>query len=975
MMKTTCMLPPVARTLTSAAVMTGSVAAYVTPMVLTAQGRGVSADSGIMAYAPTDTLPTDTAVTIGTLPNGMRYYVRVNHKPEHRAELRLVVHAGSLMEDDDQRGLAHFVEHMAFRGTTHFQGIQIVEYLKSIGVAFGADLNAGTEFNNTTYILPIPTDTLAQLQKGLQIMEDWAHGVAFRPQDIEEERGIVLSERRTNLGAQKRIMDQELPVLFKGSRYAVRDPIGTEASVAHATRDQLVRFYRTWYRPDRMAVVAVGDFDKAQMIRLIREQFSQVPAPTTPNPAPTFPVPPQPGTLVSVVSDPEVPASIVVVGHKEAPYTQHTVADLRAQLVRGLFDDMLNQRFAEILNAPNAPFIQAQVGHIPIAPELGVAGFMAIVPKNGAAHGLEGVLTEADRVAQHGFTGSELEREKASYLSALANQYDNRNDQQSAALVGSYVDNFLQGDAIPSVETDVGVERHLLTTVTLADINHEAGFWNLPDNRLLVVIQPTAADIQAPDTTALLHLFQTVSSTGIAAYHDETSNEPLLPTPPTPGHIVAERHYPSTGITRWTLSNGAVVLLKPTPFKADEILFSASNPGGTSVLPDSVYPTAALMNEIATAGGVGRFSQPALDKRLSGKVVNVGAGVSGTDESLQGSSSRRDLETLLQLVYLRMTAPRYDSAAIAAFLQREAATLATQSADPGSVFGDTVEATLTQHSPRAPILTTSLLAQIHPQEAFATYRDRFVDASGFTFLFVGAIAPDSLRPLVERYLASLPARNRHEEIRDLPVFHAPPGIVHATVTAGTEPRTTTILHFSGPYEGNVHNAAEVQVLTGLLENRLNNLLRERLAGTYGVGVNEERAPRPINAYSITIQFDADPARRAELTRAVFAEIDSLQRIPPTADELHRVIAPLVRTRERDRQTNGYWLSALNLYQWGRSFDELLDDTQIASVTPARVQQAARRYLDVRHYAEFDLLPAHGTLAPAGGGAAPPSPTP
>ncbi|HXC25684.1 MAG TPA: insulinase family protein [Gemmatimonadaceae bacterium] len=921
------------------------------------------------SLASTDTLPPDTAVTIGTLPNGLRYYIRVNKKPEHRAELRLVVKAGSLMEDDDQRGLAHFVEHMSFRGTTHFQGTQIVEYLKSIGVGFGSDLNAETEFDHTTYILPIPTDTLAQVKEALQIMGDWAHGVAFRPQDMEEERNIILGERRRGLGAGMRVMQQVIPVLYKGSRYPDRLPIGTKESVEHATRDQIVRFYQKWYRPDRMAIIAVGDFNKHQMEQMIREQFSQIPTPTTPLADPVFPVPSQPGTLFSMVRDTELTNTDVMVIYKGAPYQRNTVAAERASLVRNMFDEMLNQRLQDILEVPNAPFMSAGIDHnlydmdpttvSMVGPELSVVN-------GGVTRGLDSVLIEVARVAQHGFTATEFDRQKASLLAQLDHLYQDRNDRFSDAYVDSYVANFLTGEAIPSIETEVAVDRQLIPTLTRDEINREAGFWKQTNNRVVIVTQPKQANAVAPDTMAMLSLLSTVATVPVAPYVDKTPSDALLEHAPVPGKVVSEKQYPKIGVTEWTLSNGAVVFLKPTTFKADEILFAGSSLGGQSLLPDTLFPTAGYISAIVSAGRFGRFSSSDLEKRLSGKVAQLSTSVDGTSEDVQGSAAPKDLETMLQLAYLQMTDPRYDSISVTAAAQQMRLALANISADPGTLFSDTVSATLSQYSKRVPLPDSALVSRVNLKQAFTLYKDRFADASGFVFSFAGAFTPEEIKPLVERYLASLPSLHRRDQVQDHPEFHEPQGVIHKTVIAGQEPTTTTVLHFGGPFDPTPQNGNDLQRMAELLQNRLNNSLRERLAGTYSVGVQAERSPAPISEYAITIEFEAEPSRREELVKAVFAEIDSLKQGQFTPAEVQKVIAPVLRQRESARQTNGYWLQVASFYQEGRDLNDLLDDTRLQATTPQHIQQAAQQYLNTNRYAEFDLLPAKTAAAGSSG---------
>jgi zinc protease len=920
-------------------------------------------------WAPNDTMPTDTTFTIGTLPNGLRYYIRHNAKPAHRAEFRLIVRVGSLMETPDQLGVAHFVEHMAFRGTAHFSGSALVDYLQSIGVKFGADLNAETSFDHTMYSLSIPTDTLAQLRTGVEIMEDWAHGVAFRQADIDDERGIILGERRSGLGAGRRIQDQQLPVLLKGSRYPDRLPIGTLGSVEHMTRTQLVQFYTTWYRPDRMAVVAVGDFDPAMMANLIRTAFDAIPTPATPRADPVFPIPPQPGTLVSVVRDPEVSATSINVVYKGPAYPRFTVAALHADVVRSVFDGMINQRFADMLRKPDVPFLSASVGHgILMTPAVSTVEIDASMPDSGVVSGLVAVLAEVARVDQHGFSAAELARALDDRRTAVDNADARRHDRQSGEFVASCVGNFLVGTRIVSEETAAAWDRHAMSTLTLAAVDSQASFWTGDSNRVVLVVQPQTSTVPPVDTARLLAVWPAVAArtqaaedtAGATVASPSLASPSVLDNPPTPGTIVAERQYPTIGVTRWTLSNGVQVLIKATTFEPDQVLMVASKTGGWSVLGDSVYPAVTLAQSVANVSSLGRFSQLELGRVLAGKAVQVSASVGTTAEYVSGSARVADLETMLQLAHLMLTDVRYDSASTRAMVQQARGELANRSLSPGAVFGDSISVTLSRHSPRAPIPSVALLDQIDPRQALSIYRDRFADANGFTFLFVGTIDTTALRPLVMRYLGSLPDLHRREAVVDRPVFHSPPGVVHRTVVAGEEAKTETVLRFTGPYTSTRQSSADLIVLTDVLQDRLRNRLREQLRGTYTVGVASDREPAPINEQAVLIQFTAEPAHRTELIRATFAVIDSLKRTGPTAAELKQVRAIRSRGAAQARETNGYWLGLLTLDALGRPLEDSIDDSELRAMTPTRVRAAAERYLDLRQYEEFDLVPVSGT---------------
>jgi len=904
-----------------------------------------------------DTIPNDPDVTVGVLPNGLRYYIRKNKHPEHRTELRLVVKAGSLMEDDDQRGLAHFVEHMAFRGTTHFKGTEIVEYLKSIGVGFGSDLNAMTEFSTTTYILPIPNDSAPFVKNGLQILEDWAHGVQFGAKDMEEERGIILSERRTRLGAETRLSDRQIPVLLKGSRYPDRIPIGTYESVHGATRDQIIRFYNKWYRPDRMAIIAVGDFNKYEMERMIRAQFSAIPRPAPPLPDPVYPIPQIPGTLFSFVRDPELTQTQVSIVYKENAFPRNTKGAERAGFVRSLYDMMLNDRLQDIVDAPEAPFLEAQVGHSGLLTnDIGTVHLEATVPEDGVAHGIDALMAEAARVAQHGFTQAELDRAKQRLLSSVDHAFQNRYDQNSEDLIAPMIGNFLEGFAMPSEDTRSDLAHELVPEITLDDVNRESAFVHQTSNRVLLVSQPEKDAKTIPDSASLVAALDAAVSRSVSAYVDNADTSALLRTLPTPGKIVSERRHLSLGITEWTLSNGITVYLKPTKFKTDDIRIAALSSGGTSLFADSAYPSALVLNEVASAGGLGTFSRSNLGKRLSGKEVELNATVGPLSEGIDAFTTWKDAETLFQLLSLSMTSPRFDSSAVMAMLRRAKISVANRSADPVEIFRDTVRNALFGRSVRMPEMSPALLSAVNARRAFELYKGRFTNAANFRFMIVGAFSVDSMRPLVERYLATLPASAHRDSARDFRELHLPRQPITKVVAAGREPKAVTVLQFASPFETSPERRTELAVTNAVLQNRLNNRLREQLAGTYSVGVQMNPGAKIAHECVTTIQFVTDPARQHELTMAALAEIDSLSRVGPSEDDLRRAVEPMVRARARGRRTNDYWLQVLPLSLDGEDLDQLVDDAPLRGVTALQVRDAMRRYLSRARMHEFDLVP-------------------
>ncbi len=902
-------------------------------------------------------LPRDSAVITDTLANGLRYYVRANRKPEHRAELRLVVNAGSVLEDEDQRGLAHFVEHMAFDGTEHFPKKELQNYIESVGMQFGADLNAETGFDETVYQLQLPTDTARILEQGFQILEDWAHGVVLDSMAIRNERGVVIEEWRLRQGAGSRILDKQLPVLFAGSRYADRLPIGQRSTLESFPSASLRRFYRDWYRPDLMAVVAVGDFDPRSVEKLIRAHFSAIARPTQERSRTVFPIPDNDTALVAVTTDKEATSSSVEIAWKQPLRDKRTIGAFRQEMVEHLYNSMLNQRFHELAQKPDAPFLGASSSQGLFIRSKEIYSLDASVKSGGIVRGLDALLTEAERVARHGFTATELERQKRDLLRSVEQAYAERDKTESGAYVGQYVNAYLYAEPVTSISTDFELYRKLLPGIQLDEVNRLATSWLTERNRVILASAPARDSASLPSRRTLLAAFDSVKRRPVVAYKDQVTAGPLIERAPAPGRIVSERVDSAVGVTTWILSNGARVLLKPTDFKADEVLLAGWSPGGTSLLPDREYMAARNGAVIVQQSGIGRFSRIELQKALAGQAVSILPYIASLEQGISGSASPRDLESLFELLYLDFTAPRTDSSAFAAYRGRVSAQLANRGASPEAAFADSLAVTLTQHSWRARPITPAVFEEVDLGKSLAFYRDRFSDASGFTFVIVGSVQPDTLRPLVERWVASLPSTHRRESWRDVGV-KPPPGVVTTVVKRGVEQKSQSVLIFHGPFEFSAPNRYLLASLVEVLQLRLQETLRESLGGTYDVevGGSGERDPRP--EYQISVQFGSSPARVDELVKAVMAQIDSLKRTGPTPRELSKVREQQIRSRETGLKENGFWLASIENYdRYGWKLSDILAlDERLKLLTSDRIRDAARRYLDDTSYVRGSLLP-------------------
>lgn len=914
--------------------------------------------AAILEATPDTPLPVDPAVRIGTLENGLRYYVRRNGWPEARAELRLVVNAGSILEDEDQRGLAHFVEHMAFNGTRSFPRQELTDYLERIGMRFGPDLNAYTSFDETVYMLTLPTDTAGVLETAFRILEDWAGGILFEADAIEQERGVISEEWRARRGAQARVLDQQLPVLLQGSRYAERLPIGNRETLESFPRDALVRFYREWYRPDLMAVVAVGDFDPDTVEALIRRHLGRLPGPPPEaRERPTYPVPPQPGTRVAITTDPELTASGVELYHVVPPTGLATVGEYRRVLVARLANRMLNARLTEIARKSDAPFLGAQSGYGALVRGADAYMLAAVVPDGGILRGMDALLTEAERVARHGFTETELARHAADLLRGYERAFAERERTPSSSFASEYVAHFLTGEATPGIAYEYELVRALLPTITVAEVDALAREWLSSPERIVLVTAPESAS-GLPTEAELLALFDAVAARDVAPYEDAVPDVPLLAEAPEPGPVVEEIRHEEVDVTEWRLANGVRVLVKPTDFREDEVLLRAYSPGGTSLADLEELTAARYAADVVAAGGVGAFSRTQLDRVLAGKAAGVTPHISEREEGFTGSASPRDLETLLELVYLYFTAPRRDEEAYAALLDRLRASLANRDASPSAHFSDTLQVVLSQGHPRARPPGLHLLDEMDLDRSLAFYRDRFADASDFTFVLVGAVELDALRPLVERYLGGLPSTGRDETWRDHGI-RPPAGVVEKVVRSGIEPRSQTQIVFNGPFTEAREDAYALGALADLLQIRLMEVLREDLGGTYGVATSASVTLLPEPRYSLALAFGAAPERLDELVGAVFEEIRRLATEGPSAVDVEKVREQHRRSRETSIRQNSFWAGQLVAYDRdGRPFADILTyDALVAELTAERLRDAARAWLDTGNYVRVSLYPA------------------
>lgn len=915
---------------------------------------------GVQAQKATDArLGIDPKVKIGKLPNGLTYYIRKNVEPKNRAELRLVVNAGSILETEKQLGLAHFVEHMAFNGTKNFKKQELVDFLEKSGVNFGADLNAYTSFDETVYELQVPTDSMQVFTKAMQILEDWAHQVSFEPEEIDKERGVVVEEWRLGRGADARLRDKYFPIILKGSQYAKRLPIGTKQSIQTSPYSELTRFYKDWYRPDLQAVIVVGDIDVAQVEQMIKDHFGKLSKPAAPKPRTKFGIPAFPETRTAILTDPEQPYNVVQVYYMQPKIKESkTESEYRAGIVRSLFNQMISSRLDEIAQKPEAPFLFGSSSYGGFIGDKDAFSLIAVAKTaKDIKASVDILLTENERVKQFGFQQTELDRAVKTSLSRMENMYNERDKTKSAELLQEYIRNFLQDESIPGIEKEYEMYQKFLPTITLAEVNSLIKQWIKPGNRSVVITSPEKEKADMITTAGITALLNKPIGK-LKPYEDKVTQGSLLPNAPVPGKVVGVKEFPLIGTSEWTLSNGAKVILKPTNFKNDEIQFSAISWGGSSRYDDKDYVNAANSGIIASIGGMGDFDIQAIQKELAGKNCFVSPSVSNYMQGLNGNSTTKDLETAMQLLHGYFVAPRKDANMFEVIKQQMAVQIANKDKDPASVFGDSVNYIMGNYHFRRKPFTKETIDQLNLDRAFEIYKELFSNAGQFQFTFVGNFDMETMKGLVEKYIASLPSTNQQSSWKDVGIRY-PQGVVSKVIHKGKEPKASVRIFYTGNMD-EVSDLDELQIgqLTKAMGIKLREILREDAGGVYGVGVNGGISKEPVKTYSISIQFGCAPENVDKLVALVMDEIRNTRANGVAEVNIEKVIAEQTRSLENDVKENSYWRFRLE-QQFFRGGDPVSINgaaARIKQITVEKTKALANKYFNDNNMVKLVLLP-------------------
>jgi zinc protease len=901
-------------------------------------------------------LKLDPKVRTGKLDNGMTYYIRQHPKPGKRALLWLAVDAGSVLEDDDQRGLAHFVEHMAFNGTARFEKNTLIDFMERSGMDFGADVNAYTSFDETVYQLQVPTDDGKMVSTGFDILEDWAGAITFAPEEVDKERGVVIEEWRLGRGAGQRIFDKQWPVFLAGSKYADRKPIGDKEILETAPVETLQRFYRDWYRPDLMAVIVVGDIDPDAIEKEVKARFAKIEGPAKPRERINVPVDLREDTRVDIETDPEASMTQVSVAIKGPLTGAETELDFRHDLVESVFHGMLRSRLDELRRKPDSPFVFAFSYTNRMGRSVDVFNLSAGTKPGQADAALRTLLLEVERVRRHGFLASELERERVNRLRGAERAVSEQDTVKGRVYARELVRHFLENQTMVSRPEALRLTSELLPTITLAEVNALAETWTARKDR--VVTASGSARDTMPSKDDLLAITRAVAKRDdIAPYEDTATGGELIATAPTAGTITKKETIDELGLSVWTLSNGAKVIVKPTEFKNDEVLFEAFSPGGHSLAPDKTFVSAKYASSIVGEGGLAEYDPTALRKLLTGRVARVRAWIDEYEEGLTGSASPQDLETMLQLAHLSFVAPRKDPEAFSAWQQQMRTFVKNRDANPRQVFNEKMTQEMTADHPRRRPMTVEEVDEADLDAAYTFYQQRFADAGDFTFVFVGNVDVVALEELAATYLASLPSTARKERWRDVGV--RPPSRAKSfTVHKGQDPKSFVMLNFQGTAKFSAEAEDDVRMLAEVMDIRLREVLREEMSGVYGAfsygGI--ERRPKP--RYRYAIGFGCSPDNAAALKSAVFDIATEIKKSGAADDYITKVREQRRRKLETDRKENRWWSRQLvDTYRYGTDPKELLElDEMVERVDSKRVQQAAKRYLNQRGLVDGLLVP-------------------
>jgi len=894
-------------------------------------------------------IPFDPTVKTGKLENGLTYYIKKNTKPEKKVDLRLVVNVGSILEDDDQQGLAHFMEHMCFNGTKRFPKNQLVDYLQSIGVKFGQHLNAYTSFDETVYFLPIPSDSPEKLEKGFQILEDWAFNTVLSPEEIDKERGVVLEEYRLGLGAQKRMLSRYISKLMHNSHYAERLPIGKKEILEKFKYETLNRFYTDWYRPNLMSVIVVGDIDVNEMEQKIISHFSTYKNPTNEKPRKIFEIPNHKETFVAVETDKEATSAQIQLLYKdyEAPKKVVNVGDFKDQIVEGLFSTILNTRLGELVNSPAPPFTYGYSYYGgTFARNKKAFQSVAMSQEDKQLSALKVLVTENERVKKFGFTQGELDRSKAELLASIEKSYNNRDKTNSANFVSEYQENFLNNDPAPGLEWTYQTVKELLPVINLNDVNALIKSYLKEDNRVVVLTGPEKEGLKKVAEQEVLDALK-INTDAIEPYQDAAVATSLIRNEIKPGKIVKRESNPKIGTKTLILSNGAKVIYKNTDFKNDEILFEAVSFGGTNLYSDADMKKVEFANGALKEAGFSGLKLNDINKFMTGKKASVRPYISGITEGLSGNATPKDLEYLFQMTYAYFTDLNLDPEVFEAYKQKQSTYYNNLASQPNFYFQQELFTALYEGNPRfnGLIPNDKIWKETDYTLAYNKYKERFANAADFEFYFVGNIDDKVIEEYAVKYLASLPSSDKKEKATDLG-YRMLKGDLKKVVNKGADPKSNVMILYYGDAKYSNKEAMSMQALGEILTIKLIEQLRENESGVYGVSARGSMSKVPYGSYNFSIGFPCGPENAEKLIASALEELQKIINNGPEEKDVAKFKEGELLEYKKDSKENRFWLSNFtSSYTKGNSAEEILKfEEYINAITAKDIQNVAQKYL-------------------------------
>ena len=894
-------------------------------------------------------IPFDPSVKTGKLENGLTYYIKKNAKPEKKVDLRLVVNAGSILEEDDQQGLAHFMEHMCFNGTKRFPKNQLVDYLQSIGVKFGQHLNAYTSFDETVYFLPIPSDSPEKLEKGFQIIEDWAFNTVLTPEEIDKERGVVLEEYRLGLGAQKRMLGRYISKMMHESHYAERLPIGQKEILEKFKHQSLINFYKDWYRPNLMSVIVVGDIDVAEMEKKIISHFSSYKNPAKEKPRKFYDVPNHKETFVAVESDKEASSAQVQLIYKDygAPKPIVNIGDFKNYIVEGLFSTLLNTRLDELTNSATPPFTYGYSYYGgTFARNKKAYQSVAMSQEDKQLSALKVLITENERAKKFGFTQGELDRSKLEFLASIEKAYNDRDKTNSVNFVGEYQANFLEKEPVPGIEWTYQTMKQLMPLIELKDVNSLIKDYVKEDNRVIILTGPEKEGLKKVTEQQVLDALK-INTDDIKPYEDAAVATSLIRNEVKPGKIVSRESNAKIGTKTLVLSNGVKVTYKNTDFKNDEVLFEAVSLGGTNLYSNEDMKKVQFANGALAEAGFSGLKLNDINKFMTGKIARVNPYIGGTTEGLRGNATPKDLEYLFQMTHAYFTDLNMDVTAFEGYKQKQSAFFNNMASQPSFYFQQEFYTYLNKENPRFNGLIPSekTWGETDYALAYNKYKERFANAADFEFYFVGNIDDKTMEAYSIKYLASLPATDKKEKAVDLG-YRMLKGDLKKVVNKGTDPKSNVTIMYYGDAKYSTKDAMSIQALGEVLTIKLIEQLRENESGVYGVSARGSMNKVPNGSYNFTIGFPCGPDNAEKLTASALKELQNIIDKGPDEKDVAKFKEGELADFRKDSKENRYWLSNFTRsYTNGSSAEEVLKfEETVNAVTAKDIQDIAKKYL-------------------------------